>query len=129
MQHHFQNVDGFSVSLDAHDSPPDIVAEFDELALFTNTGDHTNEHPSVLESQAPRQPSPPSSPMSGADVLATGNCPSLRQDPYSLLSALQRDIVLQIQNNDALYPDGVPIRVVFRRTISPHFRVNESEIR
>jgi hypothetical protein len=67
--------------------------------------------------------------MSGGGPLATGHRPSLRQDPYSALSPLQRDIILQIQNNDALYPDGVPIRVVFRRTISPRSGVNESEIR
>ena len=67
--------------------------------------------------------------MTGDGPLATGQRPYLRQDPYSALSSLQRDIILQVQNNDALYPDGVPIRVVFRRTISPRSGVNESEIR
>lgn len=137
MQRHFQGIDGPAVSLDAqeptpHDATAAIVREFDELTLVSGTGNLSDEDPSELESPqiwprsvAPRQPSSPS----GDDPLATGHRPSLRQDPYSALGSLQRDIILQIQNNDVLYPDGVPIRVVFRCTISPRSGVNESEIR
>ena len=138
MQRHFQDIDGSAVSLDAqeptpHDASAAIVRDFDELTLVTGTGDPSDGGIIEIESpqispRSPRQPSSPSSPMSG-DGPPTGHRPSLRQDPYSALSSLQRDIILQIQNNDALYPDGVPIRVVFRRTISPRSGVNESEIR
>ncbi len=139
MQRHFEDIDGLSVSSDAqeptpHDASAVIVGELDELTLVSDTGNHSDEDPIELESpqispHTPRQPPSPSSSMSRDDPLATGHRPSLRQDPYSPLSSLQRDIMLQIKNNDALYPDGVPIRVVFRRTTSPRSGVNESEIR
>jgi hypothetical protein len=63
-----------------------------------------------------------------SDTLATGHSPSLQEVPYPALSSLQREIMLQIQNHDALFPEGVPITTVFRCTISPHSGVNESEI-
>ncbi|KAI9466312.1 hypothetical protein BJY52DRAFT_1241222 [Lactarius psammicola] len=128
-----------TVSLDAreptlHDASTAIVRELDELTLVSDIGNFSDENPIGVEapqmsSRSSRRPPLPSSPMSQDDPLATGHRPSLRQDPYSALSSLQRDIMLQIQNNDALYPDGVPIRVVFRRTTSPRSGVNESEIR
>ena len=139
MQRHFQDIDGPAVSLDAQeptDASAAIVREFDELTLVTGTGNPS--HGDIIEVESPQisprspqQPSSPSSPMSGDGPfkLATGHRSSLQQDPYSALSPLQRDIILQIQNNDALYPDGVPIRVVFRRTTSPRSGINESEIR
>jgi hypothetical protein len=133
-QRHSQDIDRPAVSLDAQEPTDAIAREFDELTLVTGTGNSS--HGDIIEVESPQisprspqQPSSPSSPMSGGGPLATGHRPSLRQDPYSALSPLQRDIILQIQNNDALYPDGVPIRVVFRRTISPRSGVNESEIR
>lgn len=139
MQRHFEDIDRPAVILDAqeptpHDAAATIVRELDELTLVTGTGNPSDgdiivvESPRISPRSPPQLPSP-SSPMSGDGPLATGLRPSLRQDPYSALSSLQRDIILQIQNNDALYPDGVPIRVVFRRTVSPRSGVNESEIR
>ena len=53
---------------------------------------------------------------------------SPREVPYSALSSMQREIMLQILNHDALFPEGVPISTVFRCTISLHSGVNESEI-
>lgn len=137
MQHHFQDIDEPSVSLGAqepmpHDASAVIVRNFEELTLITDAD--SEEDWFELESPPPsprRQPSSPSpsSPMSGDDPLAMGHRPSLRQDPYSALSSLHREIMLQIQNNDALFPEGVPIRAVFRRTVSPRSGINESEIR
>jgi len=140
MQRHFQDINRSALSLDAQEPTPRdasaaIVREFDELTLVTRTGDLSDGEWFELESpprsplRRPSSPSPsPSSPMSGDDPLARGQGPSLRQDPYSALSPLQREIVLQIQNNDAFFPNGVPIRAVFR-TVSPRSRVNESQIR
>ncbi|KAH9005261.1 hypothetical protein EDB86DRAFT_3071822 [Lactarius hatsudake] len=134
----FEDIDGLAVDPGvqeptSQDASAAIMREFDELTLVSDTAYLSDEYPTELESpqisrRTPRLPSLPSSPMSGDDALATDR-PSLRQDPYSALTALQRDIILQIQNNRELYPDGVPIRVVFRRTTSPRSGVNESEIR
>jgi hypothetical protein len=66
----------------------------------------------LIEPESPRvsprsssscQPSSPSSlsSMSGYGPLATGDSPTLPQVPYPALSSLQREIMLQIQNNDA----------------------------
>lgn len=138
MQLHIQDIDGPSVSLDTrgltpHDGSAAIVRKFDELTLVTSTSNLTNEDWFELESppRSPRHPPlpSPSSPMSDDAPLATGHRPSLRQDPYSELSSLHREIILQIQNNDAFFPEGVPIRAVFRRTVSLRSGVNESEIR
>ncbi|KAH9079518.1 hypothetical protein EDB83DRAFT_1280915 [Lactarius deliciosus] len=137
MQRRFEDIDGLAVGPGvqeptSQDASAAIVREFDELTLVSDTAylsDESTELESPQISWHTPLPSLPSSPMSGDDALATDHRPSLRQDPYSALTALQRDIVLQIQNNCVSYPDGVPIRVVFRRTISPRFRVNESEIR
>ncbi|KAI9446355.1 hypothetical protein H4582DRAFT_553202 [Lactarius indigo] len=139
MQRHFEDIDELSVGPDSQEPTPQdasaaIVKGFDELTLVGDTANLSDEYPTEIESpqisrHTPRLPSSPSSPMSGDDPLAADHRPSLRQDPYSGLSALQRDIILQIQNNDGLYPGGVPIRVVFRRTTSPRSGVNESEIR
>ena len=136
MQRHSQEIDGPSVSLDVqeptpHDASAAIVRNFEELTLIT--GSSSEEDWFELESppRSPRQPPlpSPSSPMSVDAPLATGHRPSLRQDPYSELSSLHREIILQIQNNDAFFPEGVPIRAVFRRTVSPRSGINESEIR
>ena len=131
MQRHFQDIDGPSVSLDSqeptpHDASAAIVRNFEELTLVTSTDSEEDWY--ELESPPPsprRQPSSPSpsSPMSG------DHRPFLRQDPYSALSSLHREIMLQIQNNDAFFPEGVPIRAVFRRIVSPRSGINESEIR
>jgi len=138
MRRHSQDIDGPLVNLDTrgltlHDASAAVVRKFDELTLVTSTSNLTDEDWFELESPpgSPRQPpSPsPSSPISGDAPLATGHRPSLRQDPYSELSSLHREIILQIQNNDAFFPEGVPIRAVFRRTVSPRSGMNESEIR
>ncbi|KAH9063335.1 hypothetical protein EDB87DRAFT_170700 [Lactarius vividus] len=138
MQCRFEDIDGLAVGPGVQEPTPRdasaaIMREFDELTLVSDTANLSDEYTTELESQMSRRtlrlPSLPSSPMSGDDPLATDHRPSLRQDPYSVLTALQRDIILQIQNNNVLYPDGVPIRVVFRRTTSPRSGVNESEIR
>lgn len=139
MQRRFEDIDGLAVGPGvqeptSQDASAAIVREFDELTLVSDTAYLSDEYPTEPESpqisrRTPRLPSLPSSPMSGDDALATDHRPSLRQDPYSALTALQRDIILQIENNGVMYPDGVPIRVVFRRTTSPRSGVNESEIR
>jgi hypothetical protein len=136
MQRHFQGIGGPAVSLDAqeptrHDASAAIVKGFDELTLVTCTSNLSDEDWFELESP-PRSPrrkpsSPPPSSSSSRDV--PGHRPSLRQDPYSTLSSLQREVMLQIQNNGPFFPEGVPIRAVFRRTISPRSEVNESDIR
>jgi len=134
MRRHFQDIDGATVSLDAqeptrHDASAAIVKGFDELTLVACTSNLSDEDWFELESppRSPRrQPSPPSSSLPRDDP---GHRTSLRQDPYSALSSLQREVMLQIQNNGPFFPEGVPIRAVFRRTISPRSGVNESDIR
>jgi len=78
----------------------------------------------------PRSPPPPESPpLSSSRVppLQTIEPPSLLQDPYSSLSPLQRDIIIQIQESAPHFPNGVPIQVMYRR-IGPS-TTRESEIR
>ena len=73
----------------------------------------------------PQSPPPLSS--SRVPPLETINPPSLLQDPYSSLSPLQRDIIIQIQESAPHFPNGVPIQVMYRR-IGPS-TTRESEIR
>lgn len=136
MQRHFQDIDRPAVSLDAqeparHDASAAIVKGFDELTLVTCSSNDSNEDWFELESppRSPRQQ--PSSPLHSSSLSRDdpGDRTSLRQDPYSTLSSLQREVMLQIQNNGPFFPEGVPIRAVFRRTISPRSGVNESDIR
>jgi len=80
----------------------------------------------------PRSPPPPESPslsLSSSRVppSETFDPPSLLQDPYSSLSPLQRDIIIQIQESAPHFPNGVPIQVMYRR-IGPS-TTRESEIR
>ena len=78
----------------------------------------------------PQSPPPPESPpLSSSRVppLETVDPPSLLQDPYSSLSPLQRDIIIQIQESAHHFPNGVPIQVMYRR-IGPS-TTRESEIR
>ncbi|KAN0140732.1 hypothetical protein V8E53_001176 [Lactarius tabidus] len=136
MRRHFQDIDGPVVSLDAqeptrHDASAAIVKRFNELTLSTHTSNLSDEDWFELESPPPsprRKPSSPS-PSSSPSRDDPDHRPSLRQDPYSTLSSLQREVMLQIQNNGPFFPEGVPIRAVFRRTISPRSGVNESDIR
>lgn len=134
MQHHFQIIDRPAVSLGAqeparHDASAAIVKGFDELTLVTCTS--SDEDWFELESP-PRSPHRQSPSLLHSSSLPRDNPShetSLRQDPYSALSSLQREVMLQIQNNGPFFPEGVPIRAVFRRTISPRSGVNESDIR
>lgn len=77
----------------------------------------------------PQSPPPPASPLSLSRVppSETVDPPSLLQDPYSLLSPLQRDIIIQIQQSAPHFPNGVPIQVMYRR-VGPS-TTRESEIR
>jgi len=78
----------------------------------------------------PQSPPPPESPplsLSRVPPLETIVPPPLQQDPYSSLSPLQRDIIIQIQENAPHFPNGVPIEVMYRRTGRSTTR--ESEIR
>ena len=77
----------------------------------------------------PQSPLPPASPLSLPRVppSETVDPPSLLQDPYSSLSPLQRDIIIQIQQSAPHFPNGVPIQVMYRR-VGPS-TTRESEIR
>jgi hypothetical protein len=90
--------------------------EFDRLALINHHDEELNEaglsrQPTSLPQQQP--PRPPSRP-SVDPLLTASSQPSLLQDPYSLLSPLQRAIMVQLYDNAPLFPDGVSIFTVYR---------------
>ena len=72
--------------------------------------------------------SPPQSPslLSIDPPSEADNQPTLILDPYSSLTSLQRDIIIQIHDNAPHYPDGVPIPAMYRLVGGP--TVGQSEI-
>jgi hypothetical protein len=80
------------------------------------------QEPSFTPQSPPRPPSLlPTDPPSEAD-----NQPTLILDPYSSLTSLQRDIIIQIHDNVPHFPDGVHITVMYRLVGGP--TVGQSEI-
>jgi hypothetical protein len=74
-----------------------------------------------------QSPSPPPSSSSTDSPSEEDNEPALILDPYSSLSLLQRDILIQIHDNVPHFPNGVPIATMYRLTGRPS--VGELEIR
>lgn len=81
------------------------------------------QEPSSTLQSPPRPPSSLSTdPPSEAD-----NQPTLILDPYSSLTSLQRDIIIQIHDNvPHHFPDGVPIAAMYRLVGGP--TIGQSEI-
>lgn len=106
------------------------LEELDRLALVDY---HTNEDLHDLElfqlpkSSLPQSPSRPPSSLSTDPSSETNNQPALILDPYSSLSLLQRDIIIQIHHNAPHFPDGIPITTMCRLVDRP--TASESEIR
>jgi len=110
--------------LTAQGSEPDFDTTLTGIDALTLVG--SDSEPELVPQSPPPPESPPSS-LSRVPPLETVDPPSLQQDPYSSLSPLQRDIVIQIQENAPHCPNGVPIEVMYRRTGRSATR--ESEIR
>ncbi|KAI0256803.1 hypothetical protein BJV78DRAFT_1278433 [Lactifluus subvellereus] len=90
--------------------------EFDRLTLVDHSDEEPNEEGMFrqLSSFSQQQPSRPPSRPPANSFLAASSPSSLLQDPYSSLSPLQREIMVQFYNNGPLFPDGVPIRAIYR---------------
>jgi hypothetical protein len=110
--------------LTAQGSEPDFDATLTGIDALTLVG--SDSEPELVPQSPPPPESPPSS-SSRVPPLETIDPPPLQQDPYSSLSPLQRDIIIQIWESAPHYPNGVPIEVMSRRTGRPATR--ESEIR
>ena len=110
---------------------PDTTLE--ELDRLTLVDYHTNEdlnEPGLfqpLRSSTPRSPSLPPSSLSTEPQSETNNQPTLVLDPYSSLSLLQRDIIIQIHHNAPHFPDGIPIATMYR--LVDRLTASDSEIR
>jgi len=107
------------------------VEEIDRLTLADN---HTDEdqHSKVIHQPSGSLPQSPSQPPSLSPTnppLETNNQAYLLQDPYSSLSPLQRDILIQIQENAPFFPNGVPIRALYRRVGRSTDQYSELHIR
>ncbi len=105
----------------------------DGLDRLTLVDHHTNEDLHGQDFFRPPEPSFPQSPSRPPSSLPTdppsetGNEPTLVLDPYSSLSPLQRDIIIQIHHNAPHFPDGIPIKTMCR--LVDRITVSESEIR
>jgi hypothetical protein len=111
-------------------NPDTTLEELDRLALVDY---HTNEDLHELDSLQPPKSSCPQSPARPPSSLSTdppsetNNQPGLVLDPYSSLSLLQRDIIIQIHHNGPHFPDGIPITTMCRLVDRPP--AGESAIR
>jgi hypothetical protein len=109
--------------------PDATLEELERLALVDY---HTNEDLHELdmlqppESSFPQSPSRPPS-LSTGPPSETNNQPTLVLDPYSSLSLLQRDIIIQTHHNAPHFPDGIPITTMCR--LVDRLTASESEIR
>jgi hypothetical protein len=105
------------------------LEELDRLALV----DYTDQDLRGLDSFQPPESSFPQSPFRPPSSLSidapseTNNQPTLVLDPYSSLSLLQRDIIIQIHHNAPHFPDGIPITTMCR--LVDRLIASESEIR
>jgi len=108
--------------------PDTTLEELDRLALVDY---HTNEDMHDLlqppKSSFPQSPSRPPSSLSTDPSSETNNQPALVLDPYSSLSLLQRDIIIQIHHNAPHFPDGIPVTTMCR--LVDRLTVSDSEIR
>lgn len=108
--------------------PDTTLEELDRLALVDY---HTNEdlHDSFQppESSFPQVPPRPPSSLSTDPPSESNDKPTLVLDPYSSLSLLQRDIIIQIHHNAPHFPDGIPITTMCR--LVDRLTVSDSEIR
>jgi hypothetical protein len=114
---HEDDPTGAAHELMCDDASDATFEEFDRLTLVDY---HSDEEPNEagysrqLTSLPQQQPSrPPSRPLVDPPLAASSQS-SLLHDPYSLLSPLQRAIIVQLYNNSPLFPDGVPILTIFR---------------
>lgn len=108
--------------------PDTTLEKLDRLALVDY---HTNEDLHELlqpsKSSFPPSPSRPPTSLSTDTPSETDKQPTLVLDPYSSLSLLQRDIIIQIHHNAPHFPDGIPITIMCR--LVDRLTTGESEIR
>ena len=110
--------------------PDTTLEELERLALVDY---HTNEDLHELDKLQPSKSSFPPSPSRPPSSLSTGppsetnNQPTLVLDPYSSLSLLQRDVIIQTHHNAPHFPDGIPITTMCR--LADRLTASESEIR
>lgn len=110
--------------------PDTTLEELERMALVDY---HTNEDLHGLDlfqtpnSSFPPSPSRPLPSLSTDPPSETNNQPALVLDPYSSLSLLQRDIIIQIHHNAPHFPDGIPITTMYR--LVDRLTASESEIR
>jgi hypothetical protein len=109
--------------------PDTTLEELDKLTLVDfNTNEELN-GPDLFQpprSSTPRSPSrlPPSLPTDAPSEM--NNQPTLVLDPYSSLSLLQRDIIIQIHHNAPHFPDGIPIATMCK--LVDRLTASEAEI-
>jgi hypothetical protein len=118
--------------LTTQESELDSDTTLEELDNLTLVDYHTNEDlngPDLFQPPGSSFPQSPSRPLSSLSIdppSETNNRPTLVLDPYSSLSLLQRDIIIQIHHNAPLFPDGIPITTMCRLVDR---LASESEIR
>jgi hypothetical protein len=106
------------------------LEELDRLTLVDyNTSEDLRELDSFQtpNSSFPPSPSRPPPSLSTEPPSEANNEPALVLDPYSSLSLLQRDIIIQIHHNAPNFPDGIPIITMCR--LVDRLTASESEIR
>ena len=121
--------------LTAQDPGLDPDTTLEELDRLTLVDVHTNEDLHELDvfqppESFPHSPPRPPSPLSTDPPSETNNRPAqaLVLDPYSSLSLLQRDIIIQMHHNAPHFPDGIPVTTMCRLVVD-RLTTSESEIR
>ncbi len=119
---------GTEDSLAAQEQGPDIDTTLERIDGLTLVDHHSDGETEFVQQFSTPPESPSRSPSSLSDPsLETRDWPSLRPDPYSSLSPLQRDVIIRMHDNVPYFPNGVPIRMLYGRN-GPH-TARESEIR
>lgn len=102
------------------------LEEFDGLTLHDYSIEDLHEVGFLQEPSLPLQSSWPRSLSTDPPPSEANNQPALILDPYSSLSLLQRDIIIQIHDNVPHFPGGVPTPAMYRLIDRP--TVGELEI-
>lgn len=102
------------------------LEEFDGLTLVDYSTEDLHELGFLQQPPLPLQSPPQPRSLSTDPPSEANDPPAFILDPYSSLSLLQRDIIIQIHDNVPHFPGGVPTPVMYRLIDRP--TVGESEI-
>jgi len=121
--------EGIEDNLAAQEQGPDFDTTLERIDGLTLVDHHSDGETEFVQQSSPPPESPSRSPSSSLSdpSLETRNWSSLRPDPYSSLSPLQRDIIIRMHDNVPYFPNGVPIRMLYGR--NGPYTARESEIR